>query len=219
MINHGGPDPGIAHDYAHAFWTQERLLADQGNTDNRVMWFGPTPLIGDVSWANEALVKMDEWLSAVEQDHSAQPLADKVAARPARRRHRPLRGRRGRADAATCPGAPGAADPALHAAAGGRRPGSPTTTSPAGWCRWTGPRSTSWPSRSPTTSGRRWRPLSPTASATGRMPGVGQGPAQTWLRYDARDGGPAYGGRNLRPLPAHSATGVVDPVWAPMLRR
>ena len=40
IINHGGPDPGIAHDYAHAFWTEERLLADQGHTDNRVMWFG-----------------------------------------------------------------------------------------------------------------------------------------------------------------------------------
>ena len=25
MINHGGPDPGVAHDYAHAFWTEERL--------------------------------------------------------------------------------------------------------------------------------------------------------------------------------------------------
>ena len=47
IINHGGPDPGIAHDYSHAFWTEERLLADQGHTDNRVMWFGPTPLIGD----------------------------------------------------------------------------------------------------------------------------------------------------------------------------
>ena len=30
IINHGGPDPGIAHDYSHAFWTEERLLADQG---------------------------------------------------------------------------------------------------------------------------------------------------------------------------------------------
>ena len=27
MLNFGGPDPGIAHDYAHAFWTEERLSA------------------------------------------------------------------------------------------------------------------------------------------------------------------------------------------------
>ena len=36
MINHGGPDPGIAHDYSHAFWSQLRLQRDQGHTDNRV---------------------------------------------------------------------------------------------------------------------------------------------------------------------------------------
>ena len=34
MINHGGPDPGIAHDYAHAFWTEERLQRDQGHTED-----------------------------------------------------------------------------------------------------------------------------------------------------------------------------------------
>ena len=30
IINHGGPDPGIAHDYAHAFWTEDRLQARPG---------------------------------------------------------------------------------------------------------------------------------------------------------------------------------------------
>ena len=80
MINHGGPDPGIAHDYSHAFWTEERLMADQGHTDNRVMWFGPTPLIGDLDWAKDALFEMDRWLSAVEADRRAVPLAAKIAA-------------------------------------------------------------------------------------------------------------------------------------------
>ena len=50
-------------------------------------------------------------------------------------------------------------------------------------------------------------------------PGVGQGPAETWLRYDATGGGPAYGGRPLAPPPAHSATGVVAPTWQSMLSR
>ena len=79
MINHGGPDPGIAHDYAHAFWTEDRLRPAQGNTDNRVMWFGNTPLIGDPRWATEALLAMDRWLAAVEKDRSAKPLAHKIA--------------------------------------------------------------------------------------------------------------------------------------------
>ena len=81
MLNFGGPDPGIAHDYAHAFWTEERLQRDQGHTDNRVMWFGLTPLIGDPRWANEALLSMDRWLRAVERDRSAAPLARKIVAR------------------------------------------------------------------------------------------------------------------------------------------
>ena len=79
IINHGGPDPGIAHDYAHAFWTEDRLMRAQGHTDNRVMWFGVAPLIGDPRWATEAFVAMDRWLAAVEADRSAKPLATKIA--------------------------------------------------------------------------------------------------------------------------------------------
>lgn len=81
IINFGGPDPGIAHDYAHAFWTEERLQRDQGHTDNRVMWFGATPLIGDPRWAVEALGAMDRWLSAVERDRTSASLARKIVTR------------------------------------------------------------------------------------------------------------------------------------------
>lgn len=79
IINHGGPDPGIAHDYAHAFWTEDRLQRAQGHTDNRVMWFGLTPLIGDPRWATEAFEEMDRWLTAVEADRSSRPLARRIA--------------------------------------------------------------------------------------------------------------------------------------------
>jgi hypothetical protein len=51
------------------------------------------------------------------------------------------------------------------------------------------------------------------------VPGLGQGPAQTWLRYDRPDGTPAYGGRNLPPVPSDSAVGVVSPAFAEMLRK
>ena len=51
------------------------------------------------------------------------------------------------------------------------------------------------------------------------QPGVGQGPAQTWLRYDAAGGGVVYGGRNLPGVPAHSAGGLLSPVFAEMLRK
>ncbi len=80
IIDHAGPDPGAAHDYAHTWWIRDRLDRAQGNHDNHVLWFGPTPLIGDLNWANEALTSMDRWLAAVEQDHSTEPVAHKIAA-------------------------------------------------------------------------------------------------------------------------------------------
>ncbi len=80
MINHGGPDPGLAHDYAHAFWAQDRLVRSQGHARNRVMWFGLVPLVGDLTWPVEAFKQMDTWLTAVEKDRSSRPLADKIVA-------------------------------------------------------------------------------------------------------------------------------------------
>ena len=121
IINHGGPDPGIAHDYAHAFWTEERLLADQGHTDNRVMWFGPTPLIGSPDWANEALVAMDSWLTRGRGRRPVRAAGRQGRRGPPGRRHRPLRPRRARGGLRRR-GAPGAPDPALDPAAGGGRP-------------------------------------------------------------------------------------------------
>ncbi len=80
IINFGGPDPGIAHDYAHAFWMEDRLARSQGgSTPNRVMWFGVAPLIGDPGWAVESLESMDRWLTAVEADRSKRGLARKIA--------------------------------------------------------------------------------------------------------------------------------------------
>ena len=42
------------------------------------MWFGETPLIGDVRWATEAFLAMDRWLTAVEADQRAVPLSTKI---------------------------------------------------------------------------------------------------------------------------------------------
>jgi hypothetical protein len=78
IIDHAGPDPGIAHDYAHTWWVRDRLDRVQGHHDNQVLWFGPTPLIGDPAWPAEALLAMDRWLAAVERDRSATPRARKI---------------------------------------------------------------------------------------------------------------------------------------------
>ncbi len=80
IINFTGPDPGVAHDVVHAWWTRWRLEREHGHHDNHVMWGGPTPLIGDLNYVYLGLTAMDRWLAAIEQDSSALPLAQKIVA-------------------------------------------------------------------------------------------------------------------------------------------
>ena len=79
IINLGGPDPGAAHDYSHAFFMRARLLREQGHLDNYVMWFGPAPILGSTEFGTEALIEMDRWLAAVEADDRKLPLEEKIA--------------------------------------------------------------------------------------------------------------------------------------------
>lgn len=78
IINLTGPDPGIAHDTIHAWWTRWRLDREHGHHDNHVMWAGPVGPLGDVNYPIQSFVAMDRWLSAVEQDSSDTPLARKI---------------------------------------------------------------------------------------------------------------------------------------------
>lgn len=80
IINLVGPDPGLAHDSVHAWWTRWRLDREHGHHDNHVMWGGPFPLLGDPYFYVEALDALDRWLAAVEQDGSQTSLAEKIAA-------------------------------------------------------------------------------------------------------------------------------------------
>ncbi|WP_207619356.1 DUF6351 family protein [Nocardioides sp. IC4_145] len=217
MINHGGPDPAIAHDYSHAWWTEERLLADQGHTDNRVMWFGAVPLIGDLTWATEALLAMDRWLARVERDRSSRRLAAKVVAgRPADVTDRCLltgldpicttreldvlqtRLSTPRQEA----GGPSANDSLACRLRPLRRADDDFLLVPFTSTQWA-----------------RLQRAFPDGVCDWTKPGRGQGPARTWLRYDGARGGAAYGGRELPAPPRHSGGGWAAPVFAPLLRQ
>ena len=68
----------IHHDY-RSYVMRARLDKANGNHDNQVIWTGPIPLVGDSQFAKQGLTVMDQWLSAIEGDHSSLPLAAKVA--------------------------------------------------------------------------------------------------------------------------------------------
>lgn len=78
IIDGRGPDPGIAHDSQHTFSGRARLDREHGDHDNQAIWEGPTPVFGDVLFTVNALTAMDRWMTAVEQDTSAKPLAQKI---------------------------------------------------------------------------------------------------------------------------------------------
>ncbi|MDD3763448.1 MAG: DUF6351 family protein [Nevskiales bacterium] len=80
IINFVGPDPGIAHDSLHAWWVRWRLDREHGQHDNHVMWAGPIPLVGDLNYVYQGITAMDRWLSAIEQDVTDRPIAEKIVA-------------------------------------------------------------------------------------------------------------------------------------------
>ncbi len=67
----------IHHDY-RSYVMRARLDRANGQHANQVIWTGPIPLVGDPSFTASALTVMDSWLAAIEADHSALPLAQKV---------------------------------------------------------------------------------------------------------------------------------------------
>src|SRR3546814_7868747 len=80
IIDCRGPDPGLFHDAYRAFAVRARLDREHGSHDNQLIWEGAFPIAGDTACSQNSLIAMDRWLSAVEQDQSALPLAQKIVA-------------------------------------------------------------------------------------------------------------------------------------------
>lgn len=91
IIDLRGPDPGFAHDAFHSWQMRARLQAEQGHTQNHVIWFSLLPLAGDTVFTTEALLVMDLWLAEIEADPAPTPVAQKVIdRRPVQARDRCL---------------------------------------------------------------------------------------------------------------------------------
>jgi len=200
IIDHAGPDPGLAHDYVHTWWMRWRLQREFGMpADNAVLWWGPSPLVGDVHWANEAFLDMDRWLSAVERDHSARALSQKIVAdRPA-----------------------DVHDRCVLAAAAGPQPTDGVCLPPLTQMRYGTPRTVAGALATDDVNKCTLRPLRrseeplpvsdaewtqmqkvfPSGVCDWDRPGVGQQSTIPWMTYQAINGTVIYGGRPLGPPP------------------
>ena len=75
IIDLRGPDPGAFHDVYRTYAMRARLERNFGTAANQVLWRGQAPLIGDPSFADDAVFAMDRWLARVHADHRKRPAA------------------------------------------------------------------------------------------------------------------------------------------------
>lgn len=78
IIDLGGPEPGAFHDVYRKYALRDRLIREHGTAANQVFWEGQTPLLGDPSFVDASIRKMDEWLAVVAHDKRNLPLARKI---------------------------------------------------------------------------------------------------------------------------------------------
>jgi hypothetical protein len=78
IIDLRGPDPGAFHDVYRTYAMRARLLRNFGTAANQVLWRGQAPLIGDVNYADQAVLAADKWVARFEADTRDVPLAQKI---------------------------------------------------------------------------------------------------------------------------------------------
>jgi hypothetical protein len=188
IIDHAGPDPGLAHDYVHTWWMRDRLEREQGHLGNYVLWFGPTPLIGDTAWATEAMLAMDRWLGAVEADTSGKPLAQKIV------EDKP-KDIVDRCTATVCEQYLATRYETPRSVADGPKTGDVNK------CELKPPVREDYPLTFTDADFARLQEIFPTGVCDWSKPGVGQQGAIPWMTYQRKSGKVVYGGRPLQPPP------------------
>jgi hypothetical protein len=78
IIDLRGPDPGFFHDVYRTYALRARLERNFGTAANQILWRGDAPLIGDPSYADDAVFAVDRWLARVHADRRRIPLSRKI---------------------------------------------------------------------------------------------------------------------------------------------
>jgi hypothetical protein len=195
IIDLRGPDPGAFHDVYRTYALRARLMRNFGTAANQVLWRGQVPLVGDPSFADQAVFAMDRWLARVHADRRRIPLAHKI-----------IRDKPGSVSA-RCTDGNGNEEPSqlcdtTVVSYGTPRQGAGGPLSEDIMkCQLKPMVRADYPV---TFSDQQWNRLQqafPGGVCDYSKPGVGQGDTVSWLTYQTRGGKVIYGGKPLGPAP------------------
>src|SRR3954451_8615048 len=196
IIDLRGPDPGAFHDVYRTYAMRARLERNFGSAANQVLWRGQAPLIGDPSYADDAVFAMDKWLARVHADkRKGVPLAEKIIQdKPDSVAERCTDGNGTEAPSEVC-------DKTVSAYGTPRLGAGEPMTDDVMKCQLKPLRRDDYPV---TFTDAQWKSLSeafPGGVCDYGKPGVSQHGAVAWLTYQRRDGRVIYGGKPLGPRP------------------
>ncbi len=196
IIDCRGPDEGLFHDAYRAFAVRARLDRENGGHGNQLIWEGPEPLVADPQCELNSFLAMDRWLSAVENDSSRRPLAQKVARdRPADITDRCYDGKGVKVSDDLCPSV-------VHVYGTPRTVAGDAITTDNNKCRLKPLDRGDY--GGVTFTDAQWADLQktfPNGVCDFSKPGVDQQPTIPWQTYQNARGTVIYGGRPLGPPP------------------
>jgi hypothetical protein len=198
IIDLRGPDPGAFHDVFRTYAMRARLERNFGSAANQVLWRGQAPLIGDPSFADEAVFAMDDWLARVHADKRKIPLARKIVQnKPDTVAERCTDGEGREVPAETC-------DQTVQAYGTPRQAADGPATEDVMKCQLKPMRRDGYPVEFSDEQWSRLQQAYPEGVCDYSKRGVSQRGAVKWLTYQDRRGEVIYGGKPMgRPPASH----------------
>jgi hypothetical protein len=208
IIDLRGPDPGAFHDVYRTYAMRDRLLRNFGTAANQVLWRGQVPLVGDASFADDAIFAEDKWLARVDADNRDVPLSQKIVQdKPGTVADRCTNGSGNEQPSEVC-------DQTVAQYGTPRFGADEPHTDDVLKCQLKPMRREDYPLPFTDDQWNRLQQAFPAGVCDYSQPGVNQKPTVPWLTYQDANGNVVYGGRPLGPpptsVPFGPASGCVD---------
>jgi hypothetical protein len=195
IIDLRGPDPGAFHDVYRTYALRARLERNFGTAANQILWRGQAPLIGDPSFADDAVFAVDRWLARVHADHRHVGLPRKIIEdRPGTVAPRCTNGQGTELPSTVC-------DTTVQAYGTPRQGADGPLAEDVMKCRLKPMRREDYPVIFTPIQWQRLQRAFPDGVCDYTRPGVDQRGAIPWLTYQTRRGKVIYGGRRMGRAP------------------